>query len=209
MFDPTGKEYSTIEASALKRGPKDVSFCKLQLKPGSQPRACSPIRAVGIREEGMNKKIKGFLDKEWIVGSHSAWVARGFLVPKPRTNKWRLVINYRYLYSCLEGHEFPLPVIEGLLQGQAGTHLRTLLDLEDGFDQMPLLEECRHLTAFCTPAWTFEWKVLPMWVKVGPQASQRLVSLCVGRLKPHIRATQKGNKERTGLTAHSTTMHDP
>ena len=79
-------------------------------------------------------------------------------------------------------------MIEDLLQGQAENHLWTLLDLEDGFHQMPLLEKCRHLTAFCTPAGTFEWKVLPMRVKVGPQAFQRLVSWCVGRLKPHIRA---------------------
>ena len=165
-----------------------MSFCILELKPGSQPRACDPIRAVGIKEQEMNKKIKGFLYKGWIVRSHSAWVARGFLVPKPGTNKWSLVIDYRYPNSCLQGHEFPLPMIEDLLQGQAGNHLWTLLDLEDGFHQMPLLEECRHLTAFCTPAGTFDWKVLPMGVEVGPQAFQRLVSWCVGRLKPHIRA---------------------
>ena len=58
---------------------------------------------------------------------------------------------------------------------------------------MPLVEECRHLTAFCTPVGTFEWKVLPMGFKVGPQAFQRLVSWCVGRLKPHIRAYIKDN----------------
>ena len=53
---------------------------------------------------------------------------------------------------------------------------------------MPLLEKCRHLTAFCNPAGTFEWKVLPTGVKVTPQAFQRLVSWCVGRYRPHIRA---------------------
>ena len=53
---------------------------------------------------------------------------------------------------------------------------------------MPLLVECRQLIAFCTPAGTFEWKDLPIGVKVGPQAFQRLVSWCVGRLKPHIPA---------------------
>ena len=136
----------------------------------------------------MNKTIKGFLNKGWIVRSHIALVARGFLVPKPGTNKWRLVIDYRYLNSCLEGHEFPLRVMEDLLQGQAENHRWTLLDLTDGFHQMLLLEECRHLTASCTPAGTFEWKVLPMGVKVGPQAFQRLMSCCVGRFKPHIRA---------------------
>ena len=93
VLDPTGNEYSKIEANALKRGPKDVSFCRLELKHGSQPRACSPIRAVGIKEEEMNKKLKGFLDKGWIVRSHGAWVTRGFLVPKPGTNKWRPVFE--------------------------------------------------------------------------------------------------------------------
>ena len=136
----------------------------------------------------MNKNIKGFLYKGWIVRSHSAWVARGFLVRKPGTNKWSLVIDYRYPNPCLQGNEFPLPVIEDLLQGQAGNHIWTLLHLEDGFHQMPPFEERRHLTAFCTPAGTFGWNVLPMGVEVGPQAFQRLVSWCVGRLKPHIRA---------------------
>ena len=97
VFDPTGNEDAKIEANALERGPKDVSLCKLELKPGSQPRPCSPIRAVGSKEEEMNKKIKGLFDKGWIVRSYSAWVATGPLVPKPGTNKWRLVINYRYL----------------------------------------------------------------------------------------------------------------
>ena len=62
MFDPTGNEYAKIEANALKQGPKDLSSCKLKLKPGSQPRACNPIQALGIREEEMNQNIKGFLD---------------------------------------------------------------------------------------------------------------------------------------------------
>ena len=30
VFDPTGTEYAKIEANALNRGPKDVSFCKLE-----------------------------------------------------------------------------------------------------------------------------------------------------------------------------------
>ena len=87
VFDPKEKEYAKIEATALKRGPKDASFCKLELKLGSQPRACNPIRAVGIKEEEMSREIKGFLDKGWIVRLHDAWVARGFRFPKSGTNK--------------------------------------------------------------------------------------------------------------------------
>ena len=43
----------------------------------------------------------------------------------------------------LHGHEFPLPVIEDMLLTQQGNRLWTLLDLEDGFHQMPLSEESR------------------------------------------------------------------
>ena len=71
-------------------------------------------------------------------------MARGFLVPKPGVNKWGLVIDYQCLKSCLKGHEFPLPVIEDLLQLQHGNHLWTVPNLEDGFYQMPLtVESCR------------------------------------------------------------------
>ena len=96
VFDPAGKNSGKMEVNALKRGPKDVSFCKMQLNPGSQPRVCSPIRAVGIKEREMKKKIKGFLDKGWIVRSHSASVARGFLV-KTRNHQMQI------------GHQLPVP----------------------------------------------------------------------------------------------------
>ena len=85
----------------------------------------------------------------------------GFQCQNPGVNKSRLVIDYRYLNSCLEGHEFLLLVIEDLLQRQHGNHLWTILDLEEGFHQMPLTEESRPLTAFCTPWGVYQWNVLP------------------------------------------------
>ena len=63
MFEPTANEYMQNEANALKPSSKDVSFFKLELKPGSQRRACNPIQAQGIQEGEMSKRIKGFLDK--------------------------------------------------------------------------------------------------------------------------------------------------
>ena len=124
-----------------------------------------------------------FLKKGWIQPSHSPWVSRGFLVPKPN-GKWRLVIDYRYVNTQLQGHEFPLPVIEDMLLRQQGNRLWTLLHLEDGFHQMPLSEDSRQYTAFCTPWGLFEWRVLLMGVNVGPQAFQRMVSDCTKHLQP-------------------------
>ena len=166
-----------------KRGPNGI--CVLEPIPDAKPKADKHIRAVPLREEAMRQKIKEFQEKGWIVPSQSHWVSRGFLVPKPGTNKWLLVIDYRYVNTQLRGCEFPLPVIEDLFVKQAGNQLWTLLDLEDGFHQMPLSECSRQYTAFCTPFGVFEWRVLPMGVKVGPQAFQRMVSDCLKSLQPH------------------------
>ena len=157
----------------------------LEPTPDAKPKADKPIRAVGLTEEAMREKVKEFQEKAWMGPSQSHWVGQGFLVPKPGTKKWRLVIEYRYVNTQLRGCEVPLPVIEDLFVKQAGNQLLTLLDLEDGFHQMPLSECSRQHTAFCSPFGVFEWRVLPMGVTVGPQAFQRMVNDWLKSLRPH------------------------
>ena len=41
---------------------------------------------------------------------------------------------------------------------------------------MPLTEESRLLTAFCTPWGVYQWNFLPMGVDVGPQVYQRILA---------------------------------
>ena len=48
-------------------------------------------------------------------------------------------MDYRYLKLCLWSHQFPLPVIATLNQDEAENHVSALLDLEDGFHQIPLM----------------------------------------------------------------------
>ena len=57
---------------------------------------------------------------------------------------------------------FPLPVIEDLLHSQVGIHLWSSVDMHDGLEPMPPLEECTHLIAFCMPERTFECRVALM-----------------------------------------------
>ena len=155
----------TAKAQAI-RG--DHAKVKSELIPNAEPKAQKPIHAVGLRETMMAEKLKDFQEKGFLrecTGSLQ-WIARAFLVPKPRNNKWQLVIDHRWLNSQLKRSNFPLPVIEDQLANQHG-FLFTLLDLEDGFHQMHLEEDSKHLTAFCTPFGVFEWNVLPMGVEVG------------------------------------------
>ena len=183
VFKEGGNHWSKIEKNMDKRGFNGI--CVLEPIPDAKPKADKPIRAVGLREEAMREKRKEFQEKGSIVPSQSHWVSRGFVVPKPGTNKWRLVIDYRYVITQVRGCEFPLPVIEDPFVKQAGNQLWTLLDLEDGFHKMPLSECSRQYTPFCTPFGVVEWRVLHMAVKVGPQAFQRMVSDCLKSPQPH------------------------
>ena len=153
--------------------------------PDAKRKGDKATRAVGLREEAMRETINTFQEKDWIVPRPSHWVSRGLLVPKPGTNRLRLVIDYQYVNTQLRGCEFPLPVIEDLFVKHAGNQLCTLLNLEDGFDQIPLSECSRRYTAFCTPFGVFECRVPPMGVKVGLKAFQRIVSDCLKLLLPH------------------------
>ena len=85
------------------------------------------------------------------------------------------MIDYRYLNCQSRDNSFPLPLIENLIGYQAENRIWSILDLEDGFHQMHLAEESRHLTAFVTPWGTFEFTVLPMGVKNGPAMFQRMI----------------------------------
>ena len=127
-----GNTWDEILKNISARGPQGI--CTLQPIPGAVRRAYKAIRAVEEREEALRAKVDEFLKKGWIQPSHSPWVSRGFLVPKP-DGKWRLVIDYRYVNTQRHGHEFPLPVIEDMLLRQQANRLWTLLDLEEGLNK--------------------------------------------------------------------------
>ena len=71
-------------------------------------------------------------------------------MPKPN-GKWRLVKDYRYVNTQIKKYSFMLPVIEDQLIKQSRNHLWNIVDLEDGFHQMPLHEDSKTYTTFLTP----------------------------------------------------------
>ena len=174
----TRKKFEEVDNS--KRGPEDIAFVHLDLVGDPKPHSAKAIRTVGVREQVLYDMVQGFLKQGFIreCTGRTDWVSRAFLVPKPN-GKWRLVIDYRYLNTQLRGVNFPLPVIEDQLARQVGNSVFSLVDLEGGFHQMHLTESSCHLTAFITPFGVYEWRVLPMGVKVGPQVFQRLVAWVV------------------------------
>ena len=121
------------------RGPH--SMHRIKLKDGSRPQKCSPIRLAGLRKAAFRSLIQKFETRGMLTTSETEWGALAFIVPKPGVNKWRLVIDLRYLNTCISDDAHPLPVIEDMVARQSGNALWSVFDLEDGFPQMHLHPE--------------------------------------------------------------------
>jgi hypothetical protein len=160
------------DVPASLRGPYGTAT--MELKPNAVPCAKKPFRTLGEREKALRELISAALVKGWIRPSKSPWAAQAFVVPKPN-NKWRLVIDFRYINSQTKDDPFPLPLIEDLIGRQTFNKLWSIFDLEDGFHQMHLDEASMPLTAFVTPWGQYEWTVLPMGIKNGPAMFQRMI----------------------------------
>ena len=132
-----------------------------------------------LREAAFRSLIHKFESRGMLKTSESEWGAREFVVPKRGVNKWRLVIDYRYLNTCISDDARPLLVIEDMVARQRGNALWSVFDLEDRFHQMHLHPDSQPLTAFVTQWGLYEWTVLPMGLRTAPSAYQRLVSWCL------------------------------
>jgi transposase InsO family protein len=177
--DVLGKPRLAKDIDPALRGPFGVA--RITLIPGAVPKKCKPFRMAAEKEEAMGQLIQSFLKKGWIRESNSDWAAMAFLVSKPGLNpdgskRWRMVVDHRHLNSQITTDPYPLPVIEDLIAHQQQFSIWSVFDLEDGFHQMHLHEDDRHLTAFVCTQGQYEWNVLVMGAKNAPPTFQRMVN---------------------------------
>src|SRR5699024_8262842 len=98
---------------------------------------------------------------------------------KKKTGEWRIVFDYRKVNKQMVPDLYPIPNIWALLQKAAGCRYYTCLDLNWGFWNVPLTEECRKYTAFITPFGLFEYNVIPFGIRNSPGEFQRAMDLAL------------------------------
>ena len=121
-----------LDVDPALRGDPEDSVAVIHLKNGAVPQHVAPYRTVGVRDAAFRELIAKFFNRGMSERSHSAWAARAFCVPKPG-GKWRLVINYRYVNSQIDGEQYPLPVIDDIFLKQAKNAIWSICHLEHGF----------------------------------------------------------------------------
>ncbi|KAK0131974.1 Retrovirus-related Pol polyprotein from transposon 17.6 [Merluccius polli] len=129
--------------------------------------------------EVVKTHINQLLEAQVIRESSSPYASPIVLVKK-KDGSLRMCVDYRLLNSKTRKDAFPLPRIEESLDALSGARLFSTLDLASGYNQVPVSDQDRPKTAFCTPFGLFEWNRMPFGLCNAPSTFQRLMQRMFG-----------------------------
>jgi hypothetical protein len=143
----------------------------------SHPYQLAPPKMAILKE-----MIKELLENGVIEPSNSTYSSPAFLVPKPN-GKSRMVIDYRKLNQKIEIDPVPLPVLHSAFDWFGDAEYFTVIDLNQAYHQIPLKEESKDITSFCTPWNLYRFTRVPFGISVGAQTLTRLLDSIFHDLK--------------------------
>ena len=123
--------------------------------------------------------INQLLEAKVIRESSSPYASPIVLVRK-KDGSLHMCVDYRLLNSKTRKDAFPLPRIEESLDALSGACWFSTLDLVSGYNQVPVAEQDKPKTAFCTPFGLFEWNRMPFGLCNAPGTFQRLMQRMFG-----------------------------
>ena len=100
----------------------------------------------GERREAWDKITNEVIASGKVEPGQGPWNSPSFPVPKKNPGEYRLVEDFRKVNENTETDAHPLPRIEEMVQRQSEFKIWSSLDCKDGYHQMPLKEEHRHIT---------------------------------------------------------------
>lgn len=88
----------------------------------------------------------------------------------------RLVIDYRKLNEITEATNFPIPLIDDILDGLNGCSYFTTIDIRGAFHQILMEESSRDYTAFTAGNFQYRWIRMPFGLTSAPLTWQRAIN---------------------------------
>lgn len=168
---------SFVEISGL--GRVDLVEHEIPTLPDSVPIKSRPFRLSWEEEDKLTQEIEGMLELDLIHPSKGVWSSPCFFVRK-KDGSLRLVIDYRRLNKATIKDNFPLPIIDSLLDSLANAQVFSTLDAASGYHQVPMHKDSMAKTGFITPRGTFEFTVMPFGLTSAPATYQRMMTNLLG-----------------------------
>lgn len=125
--------------------------------------------------------LDSLLEQKIIRPSESEYASSIVLIRK-RTGDFRLCINFRELNKSLVKDNYPVPIIDDLIDSLSGKKYFSKLDLKNGFYHIRMADDSIKYTAFATLFGQYEFLRMPFGLKVAPSRFIRYISQVLVRL---------------------------
>jgi len=172
-------------------GPEDLGFCDIQphhidtgdTQPIKEPPCRPPLSAHNAEDEILDKMFRTGVIQQ----SNSPWSSPVCMVQK-KDGTYRHC-NDRRLNAVTRKDAFPVPHVKDALDSLRGARYFATIDLLSGYWQIPLTQEARARSAFCTRRGLFEFTRMPFGLSNAPASFSRLMHatqmlLCLPRRLP-------------------------
>jgi hypothetical protein len=152
---------------------------KLPIKAGFEPYQQAPRRMAPNIILKVKEEIERLVAANFIrPARYVEWLSN--IVPVMKKNgKLRICVDFRNLNNATPKDEYPMPMANLLVDGVAGYQILSMMDGHSGYNQIFIVEEDVHKTAFRCPGsiGTFEWIVMPFGLKNAGETYQRAMNL--------------------------------
>ncbi|XP_015166801.1 uncharacterized protein [Solanum tuberosum] len=164
---PPRKELSHTTFHDLKEK-MTIQLHKSRLSLWSLPKEIPKLLVTQIEAE-VNKLIEAGFIREV---KYPLWIS--IIVPvKNKNGQIRVCVNFRDLNKTCPKDDFPLPIIELMVDATTGHEVRSFLDGSSGYNQIKMSPKDEEYTAFRTPKGIYCYKVMPFGLKNAGASYQR------------------------------------
>ena len=150
---------------------------EIRLRPDAEPVVHAQRKVpVPIRELVKKKLDEGVLLGIWEpVTEPTDWVNSMVYVSKPggKPDDIRCCMDPKDLNKAIMREHYPLNTLENVVSKIGSSTVFTVLDLNQGFHQVPLKKSCRNLTCFNTPFGRYRYKRLAMGICSATEVFQK------------------------------------
>lgn len=140
-----------------------------------------PRRLSNVDKRAVEEQISVWLAEGIIQNSTSEYACPIVLVSK-RDGSKRLCCDYRLLNAKIVRDNFPMPLIDDVLERLQGAKVFTTLDLSNGFFHVPMEENSRKYTSFVTHNGQFEFLFAPFGICNSPAVFCRYIAAVLREL---------------------------
>ncbi|OXA41965.1 Transposon Ty3-G Gag-Pol polyprotein [Folsomia candida] len=166
--------FSWDDSHRAYQGPMPVGV-KLADVGDATPIAVKPYPRSFAEQQFIDEQVQILLDKKIIRPSCSPWAAPVVLVKKP-DGSWRFCVAYMKINALVKPDRFPMGSMGDLFQTLHGARWFSTVDIRDGFFSIPLPEDQKEYTSFCTASGQYEFEFVPMGAKNSPSLFLRVLN---------------------------------